>query len=285
MQIITMEIEKKSEVVVPLPIFLVKGSKQNKCTWEFANAFDDVSANSILISYLQNQIEKLFKTSKTIKLHEGTQLMRKVKFTSHGCAYLPAHIVENISFKPPNDIQEKVVKRKLSSKDVQLLDKIVEELENINIPTTWTVGNPNNHAKKINAHTQRSGRHAVFGYLSPSKPTRQSIKHPHILPLFDNFMKSHAPEFEYDAVNVNRNIICGDHYDSKNAGTSLLVGCGKYEGGETVLYIDDKEHMFRINQESITFNGTDILHGSTPFKGLRYSFVFFTHTRTCNTTD
>ncbi len=95
--------------------------------------------------------------------------------------------------------------------------------------------------------------------------------------LFKKFIKSHYPSFKIRSVYVNKNTICKEHLDSKNVGESLLVGFGKYTGGQTILRTrsDDKPKSFHIKTNSLIFNGSEIPHKSEPFKGTRYSLVFF----------
>jgi hypothetical protein len=40
-------------------------------------------------------------------------------------------------------------------------------------------------------------------------------------------------------------------------------------------HIDDKPKSFHIKTNSLIFNGSEIPHKSEPFKGTRYSLVFF----------
>ena len=85
-------------------------------------------------------------------------------------------------------------------------------------------------------------------------------------------------QYYYYNKNTKKIICCGmeckKHIDSKNVGESLLVGFGDYTGGETSIYLD-KEHVFDIQNNSLIFNGSEIEHRSLPFKGTRYSLVFF----------
>ena len=94
--------------------------------------------------------------------------------------------------------------------------------------------------------------------------------------LFKKFIDSHYPEFEFDSVYVNKNVKCKKHLDSKNVGTSLLVGFGDYLGGESVLYINNEAEKMNIQICSVIFNGSKIEHESLPFTGTRYSLVFIT---------
>lgn len=168
--------------------------------------------------------------------------------------------------------------RKLNRTDKENLKRIVNFLESITIPTSWCtkkIGSPY-HAEKTGARHQRDARQVIFGQLKNGKHTRFSNKYPIAMELFQEFVDAHAPGFVFNAVNVNRNVVCKPHLDSKNTAESLLVGCGTYTGGETVLHFTGNvQKRFSIQDKSIQFDGARIVHESKPFDGLRYSLVFF----------
>ena len=112
-------------------------------------------------------------------------------------------------------------------------------------------------------------------YRGKKRESNSIRKYPHILPLFEKFIKNHNPSFEFKSVYVNRNVICKKHFDSKNSGDSLIVGFGSYTGGRTILYEGDTVKKIHIKSSSLIFDGSKILHESTMFKGTRYSLVFF----------
>ena len=171
--------------------------------------------------------------------------------------------------------------KKLSENDKYFLAKIYDALEGIHIPTSFrtSLNSGNYHAIKIGTVSQKNARQAVFGqikYRGDLQSTRASRRYPHMMTLFKEFIKSHYPQFEFKSVYVNRNTVCKKHLDSKNTGTSLLIGLGSYTGGETILYDKDGvESKFNINSQSLIFDGSKIPHSSDPFEGTRYSLIFF----------
>lgn len=173
------------------------------------------------------------------------------------------------------------IRTKLSYDDKNILDEIYDELEKINIPTTYRKGSKsgNYHSIKIGVTSQRNARQTVFGvtkYKGEKQKTSSTKKYPYMMPLFKEFIDSHYPEFKFKSVYVNKNTIAKKHLDSKNTGESLLVGFGSYTGGKTLLYTSNgKEKKFSIKSHSLMFNGSEIEHKSEPFKGTRYSLVFF----------
>ena len=169
----------------------------------------------------------------------------------------------------------------LSSEDKEILAEIYTQLESIHIPTTYSsLGMKGHfHAIKTGTTSQRDARQTSFGitrYRGRQQQSKSTLRYPHIMPLFQDFIDSHYHEFNFKSVYVNRNTIAKKHLDRKNSGESLLVGFGPYIGGKTVLHNQDGTcEKFDINFQSIVFNGSDIEHESEAFVGTRYSMVFF----------
>ena len=168
---------------------------------------------------------------------------------------------------------------KLTDIDKEILEEIFYELEEITLPTTFSSQKGGrHHAVKIGATKQKNARQACFGivnYRGNYTLSKYLKKYPEIMELFKEFIDSHYPGFEFDSVYVNKNVVCKWHIDSKNVGQSLLVGVGSYTGGQSALKINNKEIKFHIKNQSLLFNGSEIEHRSLPFKGTRYSLVFF----------
>jgi hypothetical protein len=92
-----------------------------------------------------------------------------------------------------------------------------------------------------------------------------------MLELFDKFIEDHMPGFEYTSVYVNKNIKSKAHCDKANVKESLIVGCGDFSGGQTVV---EGSH-YDIKNNSIIFNASKLLHESEDWERTRYSLVFF----------
>jgi len=172
------------------------------------------------------------------------------------------------------------IRRELSKEDTEILNKIYNELEKINIPTTYRSKcvKGRYHPERTGTCNQKRARQTPFGivtYRHKKKVSNSTKKYPWIMPLFKEFIQSHYPEFEFQTVYVNKNTVVKKHLDANNVGESLLVGFGSYTGGQTTLYLQDETQSFDINTSSIIFNGSQIYHQSEPFEGTRYSLVFY----------
>lgn len=175
------------------------------------------------------------------------------------------------------------IKTKLSKNDKDILKEIYEELENITIPTTYQKCGGQGHQIRTGTIKQKQARQTSFGkirFQGKIQNSKYTKKYPYIFPLFKEFINSHYPDFKFKTVYVNKNTVCKLHTDSRNVGESLLVGFGPYTGGQTVLEIENSNgkkinKKFHIKTNSLIFNGSEIPHKSEPFKGTRYSLVFF----------
>ena len=167
--------------------------------------------------------------------------------------------------------------KKLSEEDRDILNNIYDKLEKITVPKRYQRTAAQGHSLRTGACNQKNARQVCFGivkYQGKYTISKYSKIYPEMMDLFKEFIDSHFPDFEFTSVYVNKNVECKKHIDSKNVGESLLVGLGDYTNGETSLYLD-KEHIFDIQNNSLIFNGSEIEHRSLPFKGTRYSLVFF----------
>jgi hypothetical protein len=84
-----------------------------------------------------------------------------------------------------------------------------------------------------------------------------------------DFAKAHFPEFHFTGVMVNEG---GSalHVDTQNCGESYIVAFGDFEGGELWQYPDCTLDV----RAPVKCDGR-LPHMTLPFKGERYSLVFF----------
>ena len=169
--------------------------------------------------------------------------------------------------------------KKYSSHDSALLKQIYDALEEIKLPTVFcSKGKGPNHAEKTGCTRQKDARQCVFGSVKRHGTvfrTAITRKNPHIFTLMKKFVLSHKPDFRFTSVQVNRNCVCKKHIDGSNRGVSLLVGFGPYTHGRTILFLPSGEKRVHIRTRSLIFDGSKIYHASEPFRGKRYSLVFF----------
>ena len=80
--------------------------------------------------------------------------------------------------------------------------------------------------------------------------------------------------FEFNSIQVNKNLICPPHKDKKNVGLSMLVSFGQYEGCNIVI----NNKKYDANCRPVIFNGSELEHYNTnDLVGTKYSLVYFTN--------
>ncbi len=111
------------------------------------------------------------------------------------------------------------------------------------------------------------------------EPSYWTTAYPELLKLLTYLMKKHDPEHKWSNITVNRNSKCKPHRDSGNKGASYIVGFGNYSGGELSIErlgtserrVDKRD----ICRKFVRFFGGEQTHWTEPFKGERYSCVFY----------
>jgi len=99
----------------------------------------------------------------------------------------------------------------------------------------------------------------------PMLPTRSMKKNPHIY----NECKKMFPDFDFDTVIINKNLLCPPHKDANNIGDSIIIGLGNYEYGDFVIEGEE----FCIWHSPVIFNGSEKTHWTEKWTGDRYSVI------------
>ena len=77
---------------------------------------------------------------------------------------------------------------------------------------------------------------------------------------------------DFTSVQINKNVVCPKHRDSKNIGTSVIFSIGNYTG--CTLYVDGS--AVETYHRAIEFNGSMYEHWNTDdLVGDRWSFIYF----------
>jgi hypothetical protein len=104
--------------------------------------------------------------------------------------------------------------------------------------------------------------------------SRHNKKYPELLAMLKEFVHTHDPKYVFDAVTVNKNHAIKKHVDKNNQDDSYIFGLGDYTGGELVFESGPHEGTHNIKDKWLKFRG-DHPHYVLPFKGERWSFVFY----------
>lgn len=153
--------------------------------------------------------------------------------------------------------------------DPELFVPLHNLLEQIEIPRS-----AKNNRKNFGIH-----RNACFGIVKNriTKNVGDSAftkKHPEI---WEEIKKIGTlfSGFTFTSVHLNKNVVCGEHRDKHNIGTSVIVAFGDYEGCRLLTeHGDDVD----TNCHAILFDGRNTTHWNSPLiSGTKYSLVFYTH--------
>jgi len=150
---------------------------------------------------------------------------------------------------------------------------VLEELENTKFPKNISRKNISNNSTLSFTLGKVNYRGQYFLDYKTKGPSRWNKKFPKLYRRLNKLMKLHKPDFKYTTIQVNKDVFCNPHIDKNNIGPSYGIAMGDFTGGE--LVVEGKK--FNINRKFKKFNGT-LGHWITPFKGTRYSLIFFTHT-------
>lgn len=104
--------------------------------------------------------------------------------------------------------------------------------------------------------------------------SRQSWTDAKLHYLLMKFAEKHVP-ISFTSIQVNDSFVCAPHRDINNKGLSYIVGFGEYTGGLLKLHLEPTPQEIDIRTPHL-FNGSEILHSTTPFTGQRYSLVYHT---------
>jgi hypothetical protein len=115
--------------------------------------------------------------------------------------------------------------------------------------------------------------------------TRHGIKeystnrqHPELLRALAEFGNIVVPlHWDYNGITLNEGVKANKHKDSKNLGPSVIIGIGDFTGGDIKVWDKDDADpkIINLHDQPVMFNGGLLYHQTTPFKGERYTMVFY----------
>lgn len=122
-------------------------------------------------------------------------------------------------------------------------------------------------------------------------PTRYTLAYPNVSKVLCDYLHDHLPEsigkFTFTSINVNKNYAGRRHRDGNNVGPSVIKAFGKFTGGLLEYFPNDNRKMqledlpesdkvkLDLAKNMALFDGRRA-HQVQPFKGERFSLVWFT---------
>tara|TARA_B100000131_G_C17661048_1_gene428233 strand:+ start:132 stop:494 length:363 start_codon:yes stop_codon:yes gene_type:complete len=101
---------------------------------------------------------------------------------------------------------------------------------------------------------------------------KANTKYPKLFAKLVEFMKNYDPEFVFDTITVNHNVVCKRHIDRGNKGLSYILFLGSFTGGE--LYNDDGLVLSRA-RKVVKFNGKIPHWNENITMGNKYSILWY----------
>jgi len=203
--------------------------------------------------------------------------------------YKPAHKIYDIKFRTGKIMGGSAVRNIEGEDDVKIRyteirnreeynkakENLLEVLRRTTLPKI-SMGTYSRGSKLGNI-----GRTITFGFGD----TRHGIKeymtnqrYPELFKRLAEFGNRVVPKgWEYNGITLNEGMKAKKHKDSKNLGPSVIVGIGDFTGGGIKVWDanDENPRVLPLHDKPLMFNGGLLYHETQPFKGERYTMVFY----------
>jgi hypothetical protein len=205
---------------------------------------------------------------------EGSGRVREIDTTETGGAELRRHT------EGKDDTSRKVHSIRNPTKYKEAREELLEILRNTTLP--GKLGKPGtgsvyNRARKLGS----IGRTVTFGYGDTRhgiKDYAKNAEYPELFHALVKFGNQVVPKgWDYNGITLNEGVKANKHKDSKNLGVSYIIGIGDYTGGGIKVWDSEDKNpkVFDLHDRPVSFNGGLLYHQTTPFKGERYSMIFY----------
>ena len=161
-------------------------------------------------------------------------------------------------------------------------EALLEELHNTIIPKLRGTKTSPGRANVIGS----IGRTITFGYgMRTYKGYGEFVsnkKHPELFELLVDFGNTVVPKgWSYETITLNEGVKAKKHKDGKNNGDSVIIGIGDFTGGDIKVWdAEDKNgKAYNLHDQPLMFNGATHYHQTMPFKGERYTMIFYRQKR------
>lgn len=101
--------------------------------------------------------------------------------------------------------------------------------------------------------------------------SKNNTRHPELYEKLKELIKIIDPDFEYNTITLNKNVLCKPHLDANNKSPSIIIALGDFSGGE----LNVENEKYDIKMRPLKFNGSKLKHWTEEFTGDRYSFIYY----------
>ena len=171
------------------------------------------------------------------------------------------------------------LKYNMSSKQKKI---VLELLRNLDFPTTQRPnvlrkGQTGYKGFVLGRVVSWAGKGEKAGYRKIQSARTKEPKYRELYKETRKLMKLKDPQFKFSSIQFNKNHRSAKHSDAKNTGVSNIIGLGDYTGGELIVYDKEGKNPIKRNIKNrfYKFDGSLYPHETAPFKGERYSLVFY----------
>jgi len=125
--------------------------------------------------------------------------------------------------------------------------------------------------------TSWAGKGENAGYRKMLSLKTREPKYKRLFNETKKLMRLKDPSFKFTSIQYNKNNRAARHRDAKNVGVSYIVGLGDYTGGELIIFDENEKNPVKhdIKDKFYSFNGSVYPHETAPYKGERYTLVFY----------
>ena len=125
--------------------------------------------------------------------------------------------------------------------------------------------------------TSWAGKGENAGYRKMLSLKTREPKYKKLFKETKKLMRLRDPKFKFTSVQYNKNHRTARHRDASNVGVSYIVGLGDYTGGDLIIFDENEKNPVRhdIRNKFYTFNGSKYPHETAPYRGERYTLVFY----------
>ena len=189
----------------------------------------------------------------------------------------------SITDEDRNNTEIKYIPIRNKSKYNDAREHLLKVLEDYSVPKLPT--------PTLTAHSNRGniigtiGRTTTFGFGDTRRGWnhyKTNTEHPDVFKALVAFGNQVVPKsWAYQGITLNHGVKAKKHTDSKNVGASVIVGIGDYTGGEVRVWNEDNKNPQdrQIRDKPLWFNGGLLPHETQPFKGNRYTIIYYKQQR------
>jgi hypothetical protein len=159
---------------------------------------------------------------------------------------------------------------------------LFEELESIKFPLATSRNNIKRGGKSTMGFVLGKVRNRGSGLNYDKRVIRDSRrtseeKYAKVYELAKALIKKEKPNFKYNSIQFNKNARTARHKDGFNVGVSAMITLGDFTGGNLLVFDENEKNPQSVKTKNrwVIFNGSKFPHETEPFKGTRYSLVFY----------